>query len=39
VLRLVEQGRFSAAEIARFRELLASAEKAGKKDKGRAGKP
>lgn len=30
VLRLVEQGRFSAEEIARFRELLAAAEKKGK---------
>lgn len=35
VLRLVEQGRFSAEEIARFRELLATAEKKGK---GRGGK-
>lgn len=31
VLRLVEQGRFSAEEIARFRELLAAAEKKGKR--------
>ena len=30
VLRLVEQGRFSAEEIARCRELLAAAEKKGK---------
>ena len=36
VLRLVEQGQFNAAEIARFRELLAAAEKKGK---GRGGKP
>lgn len=35
VLRLVEQGQFNAAEIARFRELLAAAEK---KAKGRGGK-
>jgi BlaI family penicillinase repressor len=41
VLRLVEQGRFSAAEIARFRELLAAAEKkqSGGKGKGRGGAP
>lgn len=35
VLRLVEQGRFSSEEIARFRELLAAAEKKAR----RGGKP
>ena len=35
VLRLVEQGRFSSEEIARFRELLAAAEKKTR----RGGKP
>ena len=36
VLRLVEQGRFTAEEIARFRELLRDAEKnVAKKGKGR----
>lgn len=37
VLRLVEQGKFSAEEIARFRELLAAAEKRSRAK--RAGEP
>jgi BlaI family transcriptional regulator, penicillinase repressor len=34
VLRLVEQGKFSAAEIERFRELLAAAEQQQTKKRG-----
>jgi predicted transcriptional regulator len=40
VLRLVEQGKFSSEDIARFRELLAAAEKnTEKKGKARGGRP
>lgn len=37
VLRLVEQGEFTAEEIARFRELLRDAEKNAKKPKDKRG--